>query len=300
LWHGGARAGAAGAPGALPGVLDHRPSVEEAFAWCERVARGHYENFTVGSFLLPKRLRRHFFSVYGFARGVDDLGDEATGDRLALLDAWEEELRRCYGGAPEHPVFVALQDTIGRFDLPSEPFLRLIEANRMDQTRTRHPTYADLLYYCDRSANPVGHLVLALFGYTDAERKHLADQICTGLQLVNFWQDVAVDAAKGRIYLPLEDLAQFGVPEAEILAGTFSERFRELMRFEVARTRVLFGEGRGLLPRVDRRFRFDLKLFSSGGLAILDAIERQGYDTLARRPALGKRDKARLMLGAFL
>src|SRR5690348_360470 len=188
---------------AIPAVT---PSLEEARAYCERLARSHYENFSVATWFLPKKLRPHFYSIYAYCRISDDLGDE-VGDpqqSLALLDAWEEELNACYSGAPRHPVFVALRETIQQFGIPKHEFSDLLIAFRRDQTITRFPTFADVLDYCKYSANPVGHLVLYVGGYSDAERQQLADYTCTALQLANFWQDVSVDYSKGRIYLPLE------------------------------------------------------------------------------------------------
>jgi squalene synthase HpnC len=240
------------------------------------------------------------YSVYAYCRGVDDLGDEAEGDRLALLDDWEAELRRCYDGSPHDPRFVALQETIRRYDIPPEPFLRLIEANRRDQRVSRYQTYEDLADYCLYSANPVGHLVLYLFGYRDAERQRLADATSTALQLTNFWQDVAVDLEKGRVYIPLQDMERFGYGEGDLLECRSNDAFRRLMAFEVGRARDLFREGLGLIPRVPGRLKIDLRLFSLGGLAVLDAIERIDYEVLTGRPKLSRLDKVRLGLRGVL
>lgn len=275
-------------------------SLEEAYKGCERLARTHYENFTVGSVLLPKEKLRHVYAIYAFCRGVDDLGDEVQGDRLRLLDWWEEELRRCYEGAPTHPHMIALQHTIAQFDIPMEPFLKLLKANRMDQTVRRHPTYQDLLYYCDHSANPVGHLFLYLFGYRDRERQQMADYTCTALQLTNFWQDVRRDVAMDRIYVPLEDMTRYSYSEEELKALKFNERFGELMAFEVERTRALFQEGLRLVKKVEGTVRVDIELFTRGGLKVLEAIERQGYDVLSRRPRLSRWTKAGLFLSTWL
>jgi squalene synthase HpnC len=278
------------------------PSLNEARAYCRALARSHYENFTVVSWFLPKRFRQDLYHVYGFCRTVDDLGDEAAGDRLTLLDRWETELRSCYGEgghAPTHPVMVALQETIGKYSIPPEPFLKLIEANRMDQRQRRYLTYADLAHYCQHSADPVGHLVLYIWGYRDAERQRLSDATCTALQLTNFWQDVRRDWAMGRLYIPQEDMARFRCTEAELAAGDANNRFRALMAFEVERARGLFQEGLRLLPLVERELRVDLRLFTAGGLEVLDAIEAQGYDVLSRRPALSRWRKARLTLSAL-
>ena len=276
------------------------PTPEQAFAYCRKVALGHYENFSVVSWLLPRVLRPHMYAVYAYCRGVDDLGDEAEGDRLALLDDWEAELRRCYEGTPRDIRFVALQETIRTFDIPPEPFLRLIEANRRDQTVSRYRTFAELQEYCTYSANPAGHLVLYLFGYRDDERRRLSDATCTALQLANFWQDVSRDLEKGRIYIPLDDMERFGYSEAELLARRDNESFRRLIAFQVQRTRGLFREGLRLVPRVRGRLRLDLRLFSLGGLAVLDAIERMDYDVLSRRPTVSKARKAWLALRGLL
>jgi squalene synthase HpnC len=268
--------------------------------YCQRLARNHYENFTVGSWLLPRALRRHVYAVYAFCRHVDDLGDEAPGDRLRLLDDWQAELERCYDSTPSHPVFVALQETIRRFAITPQPFLKLIEANRMDQRTSRYRTFDELLHYCDHSANPVGHLFLYLFGYADAERQGLADATCTALQLTNFWQDIAVDLGKGRVYIPQEDMARFGYSEEELEQGIVNDSFRALLAFEVGRTRDLFAKGLRLLDMVDGRLKVDLKLFSLGGLAVLKALESNGYDVFRRRPRLSRWRKAALFVRGLL
>ncbi len=280
--------------------LTRPATLEEAFAYCRRVALGHYENFTVASWLLPRTLRPHMYAIYAYCRGVDDLGDEAEGDRLALLDGWETELRACYKGTPSDPRFVALAETVRAFDIPAEPFLRLVEANRRDQRVSRYSTFDELLEYCSHSANPVGHLVLYLFGYRDPQRQRLADATCTALQLTNFWQHVSVDLDKGRLYMPLEDVARFGCREEEILARRDSEAFRRLMAFQVRRTRQLFERGLDLIPLVRGRLRLDLRLFSLGGLAVLEAIERLDYDVLSQRPQLSKVRKAWLAVRGLL
>lgn len=275
-------------------------SVPEAFAYCENIARSHYENFTVGSAFLPKDRRAHVYNLYAYSRTVDDLGDEAEGDRLRLLDDFEAELRRCYGGAPSEPLFIALQETIRLFDIPDEPFLRLIEANRMDQRITRHETYADLKHYCRHSADPCGRLFLYVFGYRDAARHELSDHICTALQLTNFWQDVPIDWAKGRVYLPQEDLRRFGYTEADIAAKAYDDRFRAMMRFEVDRARDLFNAGKPLLDTLDGRARFDVRLFRLGGMALLEAIEKADYNVYTKRPTISKAGKMALMVSAIL
>jgi squalene synthase HpnC len=276
----------------------YRPS--DAFAYCQRVAVNHYENFTVASWLLPRALRRHVYAVYAFCRHVDDLGDEAPGERLTLLDDWQAELERCYHSAPRHPVLLALQQTVRCFAIPPQPFLKLIEANRMDQRISRYRTFEELLHYCDHSANPVGHLFLYLFGYADAERQGLADATCTALQLTNFWQDISLDLSKGRVYIPQEDMARFGYRDEELQQGIVNDSFRALMAFEVGRTRELFAKGLGLLDVVDGRLKVDVKLFSLGGLAVLEALERNGYDAFRRRPRLSRWRKAALFMRGLL
>jgi squalene synthase HpnC len=271
-------------------------TVEQAYARCALLAQTHYENFTVGSWLLPRDKRPHMYAIYAYCRGVDDLGDEYEGNRMAALDAWEEDLERCYDGTPRHPFMVALQQTIREFDIPIEPFRMLVEANRMDQTITRHQTYDDLERYCQHSANPVGHLVLYLFGYRDEERQALSDHTCTALQLTNFWQDIARDHEMGRVYLPVEDMERFGYTEDMLAAGEFNPQFRDMMAFEVERARDLFFRGLALVDTLDGRLRLDVALFSRGGSRILDAIQKQGYDVLGRRPTISKAARAWLML----
>jgi squalene synthase HpnC len=279
-------------------LAEQAPPVQtlaQAYAHCRRIALGHYENFPVVSWLLPRELRPHIFALYAYCRGVDDLGDEAAGDRLALLDEWDAELRRCYDGSPSDARFVALADTVRRFDVPPEPFLRLIEANRRDQRTHRYQTFDELVDYCSYSANPVGRLVLHVFGYRDEERARLADITCTALQLANFWQDVRRDLKMGRVYIPLEDMARFGYSEADLAARSVTPAFRRLMLFEVERTREYFARGLPLVDLVAGRLRLDLRMFTLGGLAVLDQIQRQRFDVLTRRPRVSGARKAWLL-----
>ncbi len=277
-------------------------SLPDAYAYCERLARSHYENFSVASWFLPKRLRQHFFNVYAYCRISDDLSDE-TGDTatsLQLLDEWESELNACYLGTPRHPVFVALAGTVREFDIPKQTFADLLTAFRQDQTVTRYETFDDLLGYCRYSANPVGHLVLYLCGYRDAERQQLSDFTCTALQLANFWQDVSPDYQKGRVYLPLEDLRQFNVAETDIAGKKNTPQFCEMLAFEIQRAREWFGRGLPLVGKVDRDLAIDLELFTRGGQEILNAIERQGYAVLGSRPVISKTRKLALVARATL
>ncbi|MYE46879.1 MAG: squalene synthase HpnC [Chloroflexi bacterium] len=270
--------------------------VREAYRWCERYSRSRGENFTVVSWFLPRKLRPHFFAVYAFCRYTDDLGDEAEGDRLTLLDEWERDLREAVAGGPARPLLTALARTIEEREIPLDLFLRLIEANRIDQRVSRFETHEDLLDYCSYSATPVGRMVLAVLGYHDAARGALADATCIGLQLANFWQDVSVDIGKGRVYLPQADLRRFGCDDQQIIERRFDEHFRELMAFEVERARGYFAEGSALEAIVRRSVRTDIRLFRLGGEAILDAIEHAGYDTLSARPRVTRSVKLRLAL----
>jgi squalene synthase HpnC/squalene synthase HpnD len=265
------------------------------------LATHHYENFNVVSWLLPRRLHQHFYNLYAYCRWTDDLGDEISDSAkaLALLNEWEQELRECYAGRPSHPVFVALRQTISALDIPSEPFSDLLIAFRQDQTVKRYAAWNDVFAYCRNSANPVGRLVLYLCGYRDAERQRLSDATCTALQLANFWQDVARDLEKGRIYIPLESLAAHGLTENEIVNRQFDARYVSLMKELIARTRQLFEEGMPLARSVDSALRVDLEMFSRGGLAVLDAIEGIGYNTLERRPSISKSKQLSLLARAL-
>lgn len=282
-------------------IPDRRPTLEEARAYCRRLAESHYENFHVASWFLPKRLQPHFHSIYAYCRISDDLGDE-VGNReqsLALLELWGRELDACYRGEMRHPVFVALAETIRACGIPKEPFADLLVAFRQDQTVTRFPVMQDVLDYSRYSANPVGRLVLYACGYREPALFTLSDQTCTGLQLANFWQDVRVDYGKGRIYLPLEDMRRYGVDEAVITGGVATPGFRELLRHEVEYARQMLLNGMPLSGRVDRKLALDIDLFSRGGLEILRAIERQRYDVLRARPEVTKGRKVGLLLSAL-
>jgi squalene synthase HpnC len=277
-------------------------SLAAARQYCSRLTHTHYENFSVASLLLPRRLLPHFHAVYAYCRWADDLGDETGGGprTLALLRWWREELLRCYDGQPRHPVMVALCPTIRRYRIPPQPFLDLLFAFEQDQLVKTYATFDQLLNYCRHSANPVGHLVLYLCECYDPARAALADHICTGLQLANFWQDVARDLDIGRVYLPEEDRKRFGYGDGDLQARRFTPAFAELMRFEVERARDLFYRGMPLVDEVPAEVRADIDLFLRGGLAILRKIERQRYNVWAARPVLAKWEKAALVSGALL
>lgn len=275
--------------------------LSHARSYCARVARSHYENFTVASVLLPRRLLPHFHAVYAYCRWADDLADETAGgaESLALLDWWRGELNAAYDGEPRHPVLVALRETVRRFDIPRSLFLDLLVAFEQDQRKKTYATFDELLAYCRNSANPVGRLVLHLFECFDEDRGSLSDEICTGLQLANFWQDVARDHAIGRVYLPEEDRRRFEYRDEDLAARRFTPAFRELLRFEVERARGFFERGRHLIPNLPRRARIDVDLFVRGGAATLDAIEAVGFDVWTARPSVSKGRKFRLLIQAI-
>lgn len=276
-------------PGALAAAYRH----------CWRIARGHYENFTIGSWLLPRRQRRHLAAVYAWARTADDLADEGTAtpaERLARLDAWERALDEGLAGQARDPIVVATVDTIGRCALPIESFRALLRAFRSDAEWHDLTTDEDLLAYCADSANPIGHLVLGLFGHHDAERRALADRICTGLQLANFWQDLSLDVARGRLYLPLETLARHDLDPERVRRGEDSPALRAVLADEVRRARDLLVSGQRLAHLVGPRLAREVRLFAAGGLAILRKIEAAGFDAVGRRPTVSARERATLVL----
>ena len=287
--------------GPEPSVARGAPSLAEAQDYCRRLAKSHYENFTVGSFLLPRDLRPHFHAIYAYCRWADDLADETAGgdESLRLLDWWEGELLDCYAGDVRHPVFVALAHTIETFDIPAEPFQNLLVAFRQDQYRKRYETFNELLDYCRNSANPVGRLVLYLGRAATTENFALSDSICTGLQLANFWQDVARDYGRGRVYLPLADCRDAGYSEAMFERREFNAAFRALLADHVARAENMLRAGEPLVRRVPAELRLDVALFLRVGLAILDRIRRQDYNVWRRRPVVSKLMKLRLIAAAW-
>jgi squalene synthase HpnC len=286
--------------GSLPpeyAIPEEAPTQAEAQEYCRRLARTHYENFSVATWFLPQKLRQDFFNVYAYCRISDDLGDE-VGDAdasLRLLDQWEAELDACYAGVPRHPVFVALAETVRKHEIPKQTFVDLLTAFRQDQRISRYARFEEVVGYCRYSANPVGRLVLYVCGYRDAERQELSDYTCTALQLANFWQDVSVDYANGRVYLPQEDLRRFEVTEDDIAAQRNTSAFCDMMRFQVERVRDWFDRGLPLIQKVDRELALDIELFSRGGQEILNAIEAQGFNVLGRRPAISKSRKLALV-----
>ncbi len=283
-----------------PDSREH-PSLADARAYCAHLTATHYENFSVVTWLTPKPLRPAFAAVYSFCRWSDDLGDE-IGDRQRsrdLLTWWRGELQSMYAGQTRHPVFIALEPVVREFQIPIDPFDALIRAFEQDQDVLEYDTFEQLVDYCTRSANPVGHLVLYLGRSFNAENARLSDFTCTALQLANFWQDVARDLAIGRIYLPLEDRQRFSVSDSDLRALRFTPEFAALERYEVDRTRAMFLQGWPLVDRLPRSLAIDVDLFTRGGLAILDRIEARNYDVLTERPKLSKLTKLGLLLPAL-
>ncbi|MBI1907141.1 MAG: squalene synthase HpnC [Rhodocyclales bacterium] len=262
----------------------------------------HYENFPVASLLLPARLREPVEAIYAFARGADDIADEGDASpeaRQAELDAYRRELDAIERGAPPQcaalaPLFTRLGANVAGFALPLQPLRDLLDAFSQDVRKTRYADYAELLDYCRRSANPVGRLLLHLYAAADEANLRLSDDICTALQLINFWQDVAIDHAKARIYLPLDELARHGVTEAQIATQQCDAAWRALMAFQVTRARDMMLRGAPLARRLPGRIGWELRLIVLGGLRILEKIEHAGYDVFRRRPTLTKTDSLQL------
>jgi len=262
--------------------------------------RAHYENFPVGRFV-PRDKRPYVHALYAFARAADDFADEPRyeGMRAEKLAQWEQRLHAAYAGEAQDPIFVALAETVRRLEVPKPLLLDLLSAFRQDTVKSRYDTWDELLDYCRRSADPVGRLVLLVFGYREAELAPLSDAICTGLQLANHWQDVALDLRKDRIYIPRELMERFGVGVWDLNAGRVDEGMRGLMAELVARSRGLFERGRPLCDRVGRDLRFELRLTWLGGRGILDRIEAAGYDVFRRRPRYGLAGKLGLAWRAW-
>ena len=273
------------------------PSPRKSRRYCRRLARRHYENFTVASHLLPWRLRQHFYNIYAYCRWADDLADEPGDPRrsAALLDWWEKHLRACYQGQTRHPVFIALAATIRKFDIPQDPFVDLLVAFRQDQHVRRYEDVSQLLDYCRYSANPVGRLILYLGRCCTPERARLADDVCTGLQLANFCQDVAEDWDRGRIYLPLADCRRFAYDEAMFARRECNEPFRRLLAAQVDQAEGYLRRGLPLATLVPPELQLDVALFVQGGLAILNAIRRQDFDVWSARPKISRTEKFALL-----
>ncbi len=273
----------------------------EAVAYCRDLARRHYENFTVASLLLPRDLVPHFHAVYAYCRWADDLADE-TGDAersLELLNWWEAELHRCYAGEAEHPVFIALRETIRKFEIPIEPFRNLLIAFRQDQRKARYASHDEVLDYCRNSANPVGRLVLYLGRCHDDDRGRLADDVCTGLQLINFCQDVKRDWQQGRVYLPADTLARHGCALTMLDEDAATSELRAALEKEVERAEQYLASGDQLVLRMPRDLRLDVALFTAGGRAIAREIRQARFDVLHARPRVSKLAQIKLLAACW-
>jgi hydroxysqualene synthase len=280
-------------------------TLAEAYDACERAVQAHYENFPVASLLLPAGMRRHVAALYAFARAADDFADEgnlAVAERLQLLDGWQQRLheaaRSALPGAPRQPgepadtpnIFLALGESIRSLSLPVKYFDVLLSAFRQDVTVTRYRTWDDMMQYCQRSANPVGRLVLRIAGYDNANLDAASDAMCAALQLTNFWQDLKIDFDRGRIYLPEDERQRHGALERDLAAGNITVEWQRALSTATARTRLLFDEGRYVCDGVRGRFRYELRATWLGGIRILDRLERSGFDVVGRRPTLGVGD----------
>lgn len=289
--------------------LEYPLTPDQAFAFCASVTNAHYENFPVASVLLPTEKRPYLQAIYAFARAADDFADEpglTAHERLSLLANWQRQLDWCYQdtaaystGGLAHPIFIALKETVNRLNIPPEPLRHLLSAFNMDVTKNRYSSFDELLHYCRHSANPVGRIVLMIFGYRNEELFSLSDKICTGLQLANFWQDVAIDLKKDRVYIPTEDLERFGYSLEELAGGIVNERFRALMKYEIDRTRQFFAEGASLPTLVDKDLRLELRLIWFGGASILRKTERLKFDIFRRRPRLHAGNKFMIFLNGL-
>ena len=272
-----------------------------AFQYCESLVKSNYENFFIGTLFLPRKTIKHFHSIYAYCRMIDDLGDEFSGDSNNYLNYAEEQLNLCYLGKPDSLLFHALHKTICEFSIPIQPFLDLIEANRMDQNINRYNTFSDLLIYCEKSANPVGQLVLYLLGFTEDKCIELSNLTCTGLQLANFWQDIEEDyIVRDRIYIPLEDMENFEYNEKQLWNREYNQCFVNMMEFQINRTLEYFSNGIKLLDHISGSSKIEIAMFNLGGLGILEKIKKRKYNVFLGRPKLTRIDKAVLLLKSVL
>jgi len=285
----------------LPGTIGH-DSITQAEAYCKRLALSHYENFLVASVFLPRPMRQPFYNVYAFCRTADDIADETADPVVATneLRRWQNLLASCRDGHSSEPIFVALGDTIRRFDLSIEPFDNLLRAFLRDQTETRYESFHELLAYCRWSADPVGRIVLRLAAADSPENVRWSDSICTGLQLANHWQDVGRDLQSGRVYLPLEDLRRFGLDVNDLRNHQHRDRLCELVRFQTDRAEGYLRAGMPLADSVPSWLAKEIRLFIHGGLATLEQIRRVGYDVIRKRPTVSRWQQMRLVTAAFL
>ena len=276
--------------------------------YCTKIAKSNYENFIISNWFTPKEIKQHIQNIYAFCRYGDDLGDDSPfppNERLKLLNEWMEDLERAFKsennpwqGEPRHPILRAVSHTADIFKIPITPFKRLIEAFKLDQQKTRYSNYQELKNYCIHSADPVGHLFLYIYGYKDEELQKISDNTCTALQLANHWQDVNRDLEQDRIYMPIEEMERFNYSLEDYKKKIVNDEWRALMRFQVERARELFENGKNLWDKVDSRLVVDLRMFTMGGMAVLDAIEAQGYDTWSKRPKISKLKQLRMLMAS--
>ncbi|RCK77435.1 MAG: Phytoene synthase [Ignavibacteriae bacterium] len=274
-------------------------SVDKAFEYCAKITRDHYENFPVASLLIPYEKRPYIQSIYAFARLADDFADESNLspiERIKLLDDWEEQLKMCYKGEAQHPVFIALSETVSKLSIPIEPLANLIYAFKMDVQKNRYKSSEELLTYCKHSANPVGRLVLMIFGYKDDKLFHLSDCICTALQLTNFAQDVSVDLLKNRVYLPEDEIISYGYSYEELFAKVYNQNFIKLMQFQIERARQLFYKGAELINLVDKDLQLELRLVWFGGMSVLNKIIKKKYNVFEDNVKLSLGNKIMIFL----
>jgi len=276
-------------------------SLSDAYIYCANLTQAHYENFPVGSLLIPKHLRPHIHAIYAFARTADDIADEpglSTQERLNQLKDWEQKLETCQEN-PDGPIFTALAQTLFTQQIPIQLLKDLLIAFRMDVEQNRHETLEALHHYCTYSANPIGRLILHLFGYRTEQAAHQSDAICTALQLANFWQDIAIDFSRNRIYLPQSEMLEYGVTENDLLQNNITPHFKALLKHLIQHTEKRFQDGFPLLTHVRGRLRYELRLTWLGGREILRKIQQNNYDVFHNRPKLQKSDMPRILCKAF-
>lgn len=290
----------------LAGYESYR-RLDEAEKYCSEIARSHYENFVVSNWFTPPEVKQDIENIYAFCRYGDDLGDDAPfppEQRLQLLNEWEEDLNRAaeksWSGNPKHPILLAVQKTAAKYSIPVEPFRRLIQAFKLDQTKNRYNNWNELRDYCVHSADPVGHLFLHVYGHDDEEMRTLADNTCTALQLANHWQDVSRDLEQDRIYVPLDEMERFGYTIEMYNNKEVNDAWRALIKFQVDRAQDMFDEGRKLWDKVDPRLAVDLRMFTMGGEAVLRSIRKLNYNTFAKRPRVSKLKQVRLFISTWL
>jgi squalene synthase HpnC len=280
-------------------------NLQDAQKYCEKIAKAHYENFIITNHFTPVEVRQHIQNVYAFCRYGDDLGDDAPfppEQRMQLLKAWLEDLRIAHkdhwSGQPQHPILIALAHTSKIYNIPIEPYEKLITAFMWDQERLQYSTWKELQEYCIHSADPVGHLFLYVYGHDDEELRNISDATCTALQLANHWQDIRRDLAQGRRYVPLETMEKYKYTTEDYNKMVYDERWISILKHEVDRAQALFDQGKTLWTKVDPHLAVDLEMFTLGGEEILKSIRKQKYNTWSKRPKVSKIRQARLLFYA--